>query len=117
MGGDSNLRAFQVTRAVRDLPVIGSVAGMVARREKGFIRADHGGASPANYNASRELEVLSNTPVSTGVIIDELSPHIGRRVVEVGAGLRIGRLQDRRGERIVKGLQFGTIKRFGIAAG
>ena len=87
MGGDSNLRAFQVTRAVRDLPVIGSVAGMVARREKGFIRADHGGASPANYNASRELEVLSNTPVSTGVIIDELSPHIGRRVVEVGAGL------------------------------
>lgn len=87
LGGNSKLRASQVTRAVRDLPVIRSVSGMVARRERGFIRAAHGSASPDRYNASRELEVLSNTPMSTRIILDELSPHIGGRVVEVGAGL------------------------------
>lgn len=87
LGGDSNLRASQVTRAVRDLPRIRSVSGMVARREKGFLGAAHGHASPAEYNASRELEVLSNTPTSTRIILDELVPHIGTRVVEVGAGL------------------------------
>ena len=87
MGGDSNLRANQITRAVRDLPVIRSVAGMVARRERGFLGAAHGSASPTEYNAARELEVLSNTPTSTRIIVDGLSPHIGSRVVEVGAGL------------------------------
>ena len=87
LGGDSNLKAGQVTRAVRDLPVIRSVSGMVARREKGFLGASHGCASPQEYNASRELEVLANTPTSTRIILDELSPHIGPRVVEVGAGL------------------------------
>lgn len=87
LGGDSKLRTRQVLRAVRDLPVIRSVSGMIARREVGFLRAEHGSSSPAQYNASRELEVLSNTPTSTRIILDELSPHIGERVVEVGAGL------------------------------
>ena len=87
LGGRSNLRAAQVTRAVRDLPEIASVAAMVRRREKGFLSAAHGSAGPSAYNASRELEVLSNTPVSTRIILDELLPHIGPRVLEVGAGL------------------------------
>ena len=87
LGGDSKLKLQQVTRAVRDLPVIRSVSGMVTRREKGFLGAAHGSASPEEYNASRELEVLSNTPVSTRIIVDELAPHVGANVVEVGAGL------------------------------
>lgn len=87
LGGRSNLRAAQVRRAVRDLPEIASVAAMVRRREEGFLTAAHGSAGPSAYNASRELEVLSNTPVSTRIILDELLPHVGPRVLEVGAGL------------------------------
>lgn len=87
MGGDSNLRAGQVTGAVRDLPRIRSVALMVRRRQRDFFGAEHGAATPENYNATRELEVLSNTPVSTRIIVDHLVPHIGARVLEVGAGL------------------------------
>ena len=87
LGGDSKLRASQVTRAVRDLPRIRTVASMYRRRDAGFLNAGHGTAGADNYNASRELEVLSNTPVSTRIIVDELAPHIGRRVLEVGSGL------------------------------
>lgn len=87
LGGESKLRAVQVSRAVRDLPRIRSVAGMVRRRDEGFLKAAHGAAGPANYNASRELEVLSNTPVSTRIIVDELAPAVGHRVLEVGSGL------------------------------
>ena len=60
---------------------------MYARRDAGFLGASHGSAGPAEYNAARELEVLSNTPVSTRIIMDELAPHIGPRVLEVGSGL------------------------------
>lgn len=87
LGGDSNLRAAQVTAAVKDLPRIRSVALMVRRRGRDFLGAAHGHASPQNYNAARELEVLSNTPTSTRIIVDELIPHIGPNVLEVGAGL------------------------------
>ena len=87
LGGESKLRAAQVWRAVRDLPRIRSVAQMCRRRDAGFLRAAHGSAGPSSYNASRELEVLSNTPTSTRIIVDDLAPHIGRRVLEVGSGL------------------------------
>lgn len=87
LGGDSKLRASQVSRAVRDLPRIRSVASMYGRRDAGFLNAAHGSAGAENYNASRELEVLSNTPTSTRIIVNELAPHIGRRVLEVGSGL------------------------------
>ena len=87
LGGDSKLRASQVSRAVRDLPRIRSVASMYRRRDAGFLNAAHGSAGADNYNASRELEVLSNTPTSTRIIVNELAPHIGRRVLEVGSGL------------------------------
>ena len=87
MGGDSNLRAAQIMNAVRDLPRIRSVASMARRRGRDFLDAAHGAATPENYNAARELEVLSNTPVSTRIIVDELAAHTGPRVLEVGAGL------------------------------
>lgn len=87
LGGRSNLRTAQVARAVRDLPEIASVAAMVRRRQRDFLAAGHGAAGPDEYNAARELEVLSATPVSTGIILDELLPHIGADVLEVGAGL------------------------------
>ncbi|MEY4009463.1 MAG: hypothetical protein RLZZ93_155 [Actinomycetota bacterium] len=87
LGGRSNLRTAQVARAVRDLPEIASVAAMVRRRQRDFLAAGHGAAGPDEYNAARELEVLSATPVSTGIILDELLPHIGTDVLEVGAGL------------------------------
>lgn len=84
VGGNSNLSLGQTLRAVRDLPRIRAHWSMVRRREKAFtmVRSD-----PQKYTASRELEQLSNTPVSTEIILDELMPHIGRRVLEVGAGL------------------------------
>jgi SAM-dependent methyltransferase len=87
LSGNSNLRFAQIKRAVRDLPSIRSMKKQVSRRQIGFLGAEHGDAGPDQYNARRELELLSNTPRSTEIILDELAPHLGHRVVEVGAGL------------------------------
>ena len=87
LSGNSNLRLAQIRRAVRDLPSIRSMRKQIVRRQSGFLDAEHGDAGPDQYNARRELELLSNTPRSTEIIIDELGPHLGRRIVEVGAGL------------------------------
>ncbi len=87
IGGASNLDIGKVADALADLPRIASSASQARRRDSGFLRATHGTAGPDSYNASRELELLSNTPVSTRIIVDELAPHIGQRVLEVGAGL------------------------------
>lgn len=87
MAGNSNLKFNQVRRAVRDLPLIASVAHMVESRRIHFLEAQHGNAGPDDYNATRELELLSNTPVSTRIIVDELNLYLGTRVLEIGAGL------------------------------
>lgn len=87
LSGDSNLRLKQIVRAVQDLPSIRSTRHQVKCHRVGFFEADHGSDGPDAYNASRELELLSNTPKSTTIILDELSPHLGQRVLEVGAGL------------------------------
>lgn len=87
LGGRSTLNRRRVLAAVRDLPRIASAAAQARRRDRGFLGAAHGGAGPESYNATRELEALSNTPVSTRIIVDALDPHIGPRVLEVGAGL------------------------------
>ena len=87
LAGNSNLKLIQVRRAVRDLPLIASVAHMVEHRRINFLEAQHGNAGPEDYNATRELELLSNTPVSTRIIVDELNPHLGKSVLEIGAGL------------------------------
>jgi len=84
VGGNSNLSLAQTLRAVRDLPRIRAHWSMVKRRESAFTKIK---SDPRRYTASRELEQLSNTPVSTKIIIDELAPDIGGRVLEVGAGL------------------------------
>lgn len=84
VGGQSNLSLRQTLRAVRDLPRIRAHWSMVKRREKAFERIV---SDPKAYTASRELEQLANTPVSTGIILDELESHVGRRVLEIGAGL------------------------------
>lgn len=75
MAGNSNLKLVQVRRAVHDLPLIASVAHMVESRRIHFLEAQHGGAGPDDYNATRELELLSNTPVSTRIIVDELDTY------------------------------------------
>ena len=84
VGGQSNLSFAQTRRALRDLPKIRAHWSMLRRREEAFqlVKSD-----PENYTASRELEQLSNTPQSTKIILDTLSPFIGDRVMEVGAGL------------------------------
>jgi len=84
VGGNSSLSLAQTLRAVRDLPRIRAHWSMVKRRESAFMKIK---SDPRRYTASRELEQLSNTPVSTKIIVDELAPHIGRRMLEVGAGL------------------------------
>ncbi|MEY3691020.1 MAG: hypothetical protein RJB57_675, partial [Actinomycetota bacterium] len=84
VGGQSNLSARQTLRAVRDLPRIRAHWSMVRRREHAFESIK---SNPAEYTASRELEQLSNTPVSTRIIVDMLEPHIGHNVLEIGAGL------------------------------
>jgi 2-polyprenyl-3-methyl-5-hydroxy-6-metoxy-1,4-benzoquinol methylase len=84
VGGQSNLSARQTVRAVRDLPRIRAHSSMVRRRERAFKSLT---TNPLEYTASRELEQLSNTPVSTRIIIDLLDRHIGRNVLEIGAGL------------------------------
>lgn len=60
---------------------------MVKRREKNFYRTANGEMGPDQYSASRELELLSNTPKSTRIILDLLKPYLGPKVLEVGAGL------------------------------
>jgi SAM-dependent methyltransferase len=94
--GDSNLHFRQILRAVRDLPSVRSSKHQVKFRRVGFLEADHGSDGPDAYNASRELELLSNTPRSTSIILDELTPHLGKRVLEVGAGLGHINVQLRR---------------------
>lgn len=84
VGGNSNLSIQQTFRAAKDLSKIRSHWSMIKRREKAFtmIKSD-----PQNYTASRELEQLSNTPISTRIILDTLAPYIGKDILEVGAGL------------------------------
>jgi 2-polyprenyl-3-methyl-5-hydroxy-6-metoxy-1,4-benzoquinol methylase len=87
LAGNSNLRFAQVRRAVQDLPLIASVSHMTKSRRINFLEAQHGNSGPDDYNATRELELLSNTPVSTRIIVDELNTFLGSRVLEIGAGL------------------------------
>jgi protein-L-isoaspartate O-methyltransferase len=84
MSGESNLSLNQTLKAIRDLPRIGAHAKMIKLREREF---NPSSASPQNYSAHRELELLSSTPVSTRIIVNTLSPHIGSNVLEVGSGL------------------------------
>jgi glycosyltransferase involved in cell wall biosynthesis/precorrin-6B methylase 2 len=84
MSGESNLSLKQTFRAIRDLPRISTHAKMVGYREREFNPST---ASPKNYSAHRELELLASTPVSTRIIVNTLSPFIGEEVLEVGAGL------------------------------
>jgi SAM-dependent methyltransferase len=60
---------------------------MVKSRKIHFLEAQHGNAGPNDYNAARELELLSNTPVSTRIIVNELDSYLGKQVLEIGAGL------------------------------
>ena len=84
LGGDSNLSWKQTKNAIRDLPRISAHSTMVGYREREFNPAT---ASPKNYSAHRELELLASTPVSTRIILDTLSPSLGSEILEVGAGL------------------------------
>ena len=84
IGGKSNLSFSQTLSALRDLPKIKSHAGMIARREAAFIRIK---SDPQKYTATRELEQLSQTPISTGIILDKLEKNVGQNVLEIGAGL------------------------------
>lgn len=82
--GQSNLSARRTIRAVCDLPRIRARWSMIKRREKAFKSIK---SNPSEYTASRELEQLSNTPLSTKIIVNTLEPYIGNKVLEVGAGL------------------------------
>jgi len=87
LAGHSNLKTKQIFTAARDLPAIHSVCQMAKRRQRDFFDLPHSDAGPDSYNASRELELLSNTPTSTRIILDVLKPYLGQNVLEVGAGL------------------------------
>jgi 2-polyprenyl-3-methyl-5-hydroxy-6-metoxy-1,4-benzoquinol methylase len=84
IGGKSNLSILQTFNALRDLPKIKSHAGMIARREEAFLKIR---SDPQKYTATRELEQLSQTPISTKIILDKLEKNIGQNVLEIGAGL------------------------------
>jgi 2-polyprenyl-3-methyl-5-hydroxy-6-metoxy-1,4-benzoquinol methylase len=84
LAGSSNLSLMQTWRALRDLPRIKAHAGMIRRRQEAFLEVK---SNPQKYTATRELEQLSQTPISTKIILDLLDPHIGENVLEVGAGL------------------------------
>jgi 2-polyprenyl-3-methyl-5-hydroxy-6-metoxy-1,4-benzoquinol methylase len=87
LSGASNLRFRQILSAVRDLPSIRSTRHMVKAREDGFLGASHGQDGPDNYNAQRELELLSNTPTSTRLILNQFDDLLGKKILEIGAGL------------------------------
>ena len=87
LAGHSILKSKQIFTAARDLPAIYSVSQMVKRRQKDFYNLPHNNAGPNHYNASRELELLSNTPTSTRIILNTLKPYLGKNVLEVGSGL------------------------------
>ena len=84
IGGKSNLSISQTLSALRDLPKIKSHTGMILRREKAFLKVR---SDPQNYTATRELEQLSQTPISTRIILDKLEKNVGQNVLEIGAGL------------------------------
>jgi 2-polyprenyl-3-methyl-5-hydroxy-6-metoxy-1,4-benzoquinol methylase len=87
LSGVSNLRLTQILRAVSDLPSIRSTRHMVKAREEGFLSASHGQDGADNYNAQRELELLSNTPTSTRLILKQFDHLLGKNILEIGAGL------------------------------
>lgn len=87
LSGVSNLRFKQILRAIGDLPSIRSTRHMVKAREDGFLGASHGQDGPDNYNAQRELELLSNTPTSTRLILNQFDGLLGKKILEIGAGL------------------------------
>jgi len=87
LSGVSNLRFRQILKAVGDLPSIRSTRHMIKARENGFLGASHGQDGVENYNARRELELLSNTPTSTRLILNQFDYLLGANVLEIGAGL------------------------------
>jgi 2-polyprenyl-3-methyl-5-hydroxy-6-metoxy-1,4-benzoquinol methylase len=87
LSGVSNLRFKQVLRAVIDLPSIRTARHMVKAREEKFLGASHGQDGADNYNAHRELELLSNTPTSTRLILEQFDDQLGTKILEIGAGL------------------------------
>ena len=87
LSGVSNLRFKQILRAVSDLPSIRSTRHMIKAREVGFLGASHGQDGADNYNARRELELLSNTPTSTRLILNQFDHLLGKNILEIGAGL------------------------------
>ena len=87
LSGVSNLRFKQILRAISDLPSIRSTRHMVKAREVGFLGASHGQDGADNYNAQRELELLSNTPTSTRLILKQFDHLLGKNILEIGAGL------------------------------
>jgi 2-polyprenyl-3-methyl-5-hydroxy-6-metoxy-1,4-benzoquinol methylase len=87
LSGASNLRFRQILKAVRDLPSIRSTRHMIKAREIGFLGANHGQDGVENYNARRELELLSNTPTSTRLILNQFDYLLGANILEIGAGL------------------------------
>lgn len=87
LSGVSNLRFRQILRAIRDLPSIRSTQHMVKAREEGFLGASHGQDGADNYNARRELELLSNTPTSTRLILKQFDYQLGKNILEIGGGL------------------------------
>jgi|694.fasta_scaffold78941_2 2-polyprenyl-3-methyl-5-hydroxy-6-metoxy-1,4-benzoquinol methylase/glycosyltransferase involved in cell wall biosynthesis len=87
LSGVSNLHFKQILRAVSDLPSIRSTRHMVKARELGFLGASHGQDGADNYNARRELELLSNTPTSTRLILKQFDHLLGMNILEIGAGL------------------------------
>lgn len=87
LSGVSNLHFKQILRAVSDLPSIRSTRHMVKARELGFLGASHGQDGADNYNARRELELLSDTPTSTRLILKQFDHLLGMNILEIGAGL------------------------------
>jgi len=87
LSGVSNLRFRQILKAVRDLPSIRSTRHMIKAREDEFLGASHGQDGADNYNARRELELLSNTPTSTRLILNQFDDQLGANILEIGAGL------------------------------
>lgn len=116
VGGKSNLSLRQTANAVRDLPRIRAHWSMVKRRESAFrfVRSN-----PATYTASRELEQLANTPRSTKIILDTLAPHLGPRILEIGAGLGLitSSLIDRGHEVTALEPDNGLFERLSVRAG
>jgi 2-polyprenyl-3-methyl-5-hydroxy-6-metoxy-1,4-benzoquinol methylase len=87
LAGNSNLKGAQVLRAIKDLRRIGAAAAMISRRRQKQILNSDTDNEQSHYAGLDDLKVLSKSTSHIEGLLDEILPHTGQSVLEIGAGV------------------------------